>query len=86
MLCFLCLFVFASVWFILAFFQAHLVYFKKTEVATLSGRLAFGYRIARLAFLTPNFTNLAFLETTGVKNLFVFLAFSFEYLAFFGGS
>ena len=29
-------------------------------------------RVARFAFLTPNFTNLTFLETVGVKKLFVF--------------
>jgi len=37
-----------------------------------------------LAFLTPNFTNLAFLEAVGVKKYC--LAFSFQYLAFFEGS
>ena len=42
---------------------------------------------SRLAFLTPNFTNLAFLEAVGVKKIVWFLAFSFQYyLAFFGGS
>ena len=37
-----------------------------------------------MAFLTPNFSNLAFFETVGVKKRF--LAFSFKYLAFFGDS
>jgi len=33
-LCF-CVFISASVWCILVFFQAHIVYFRETEVATL---------------------------------------------------
>jgi len=32
---FFCVFISASVWFILVFFQAHLVYFRVSEVATL---------------------------------------------------
>jgi len=31
-------FISASVWYILVFFQAHLVYFRETEVATLAAR------------------------------------------------
>jgi len=40
--------------------------------------------VARLAFLTPNVTNLAFFrDTWRQKILFGFPAFSFQYLAFF---
>jgi len=35
-LCFFCVFISASVSFILVFFQAHLVYFRETEVAALN--------------------------------------------------
>jgi len=31
-------FISASVWFILVFFQAHLVYFRETKAATLNAR------------------------------------------------
>ena len=44
-------------------------------------------RVARLAFLTPNFTNLAFFRGRWrQKKLLGFLAFFLQYLAFFGGS
>jgi len=42
-------------------------------------------RVARLAFLTLNFTNAAFLEALGVKKLFGFWLFLFN-ICFFGGS
>jgi len=44
-------------------------------------------RVARLAFLTLNVVNLAFFRGSWRhKKLFGFLAFSFQYLFFFGGS
>jgi len=46
-------------------------------------QLCYEIRVARLAFLTTNFTNLAFLEVVDVKKLFGFLAFFSLIFGFF---
>jgi len=46
---FFCVFISALVWFILVFFQAHLVYFRETKVATLM--LTSGTQMSRLKLI-----------------------------------
>jgi len=41
-------------------------------------------KVARLAFLTPNFTNFAFLEAVGVKKIVWLFGFFFSIFGFFG--
>jgi len=48
--------------------------------------LALSDRVARIDFLTPNFTNLAFLQVVGVRKILWIFGFFFSIFGIFGGS